>query len=318
MRQADRNRAAAGVGMGIRVAAKYAAGVAVGLAAVFSLIGCGNTYRPVVAAINPVGPAGQPQKYVLAVSSPVQTIPGQNCASSEASGLVTIVDFSGDTVLITASLSAAPYYFNVNTSGTTGYTLNCDKTVNSFDISTSLISSNVLFTTLLPGANPVAILPLPTNSYMADPGLNAIDQLTGTPPGLKQELPVGNNPIYVTGLSGAARYYAIGQGTGGGPGSASAIESTTNAISTTLPVGRGPVYGVTSGDGRRAFILNQTDGTVSVINVISNALDSFPSSANPALLTSTIPVGVAPVWADFAPTRDEMVVLNEGTGTTQG
>ncbi len=321
-RRADRNRTAAGVGIGIGIeieiarASKYAVGVAVGLAAVFGLAGCGNTYRPVVAAINPVGPAGQPQKYAIAVSSPVQTAAGQNCASSEASGLATIVDFSGDTVLITASLSAAPYYFNVNPSGTTGYTLNCDKTVNSFDISTSLISSNVLFTTLLPGSNPVSILPLPTNSYIADPGLGAIDQLTGTPPALKQELPVSGSPIYVTGLNGAERYYALNQGTGGAAGTASAIEATTNAISTTLPVGHKPVYGVTSGDGRRAYVLNQGDGTVSVINVISNALDSFPNSAN--VLTSTIPVGVAPVWADFAPTRDEMVVLNEGNGTSPG
>ncbi len=320
-RRADRNRTAAGV----RVAAKYSVSLIAGLAAVFAGAGCGNTYRPVVAAINPVGPAGQPQRYVLAVSSPVQTAPGQNCASNPATGLVTIVDFSGDTVLITAALSAAPYYFNISPSGTTGYTLNCDKTVNSFDISTSLISSNVLFTTLLPGSNPVSILPLPTNSYIADSGLNAIDQLTGTPPALKQELPVGTNPVYVTGLSGAARYYALSQGTGGGTGTAAAIESSTNAISTTLPVGRGPVYGITSGDGKRAYILNHTDGTVSVINIISNALDLFPSPSNPNILTSTIPlnsVGVgpvpAPVWADFAPTRNEMVVANQGTSGAVG
>ena len=54
-----------------------------------SVIGCGNTYRPVVSAINPVGPAAQPQKFAVAISTTGATAPG----------LVTFVDFSGDTVL---------------------------------------------------------------------------------------------------------------------------------------------------------------------------------------------------------------------------
>jgi DNA-binding beta-propeller fold protein YncE len=295
--------------------ARSAIALVAGLAVSLALLGCGNTYRPVVAAINPVGPAGQPTKYALAVSSPAQTSATQSCPATPSSGLVTIVDFSGDTVLITASLSAAPYYFNLNAGGNTGYTLNCDKTMNSFDISTQLISSNVLFTTLLPGANPVSILPLQTNTYIADPGVNAIDQLTGTPPALKQELPVGTNPVYVTGINTSARYYALNQGAPGSAGTVSAIEAGNNAISATLPVGKGPIYGVM--DGKRAYILNQTDGTVTVINIQTNGLDSFPNTSGTGL-TSTIPVGVSPVWADFAPTHDELVVANGGNGTSAG
>ncbi|HEX9201794.1 MAG TPA: YncE family protein, partial [Acidobacteriaceae bacterium] len=110
-----------------------------GLAAcVGALAGCGNAYRPVLATIGVVGPAGQPQKYAVAVSSPSPT----------SNGLMTLVDFSGDTVLVTASLGVNPYYLVLNQSGTTGYTLNSDKTVNSFDISTSLITSQVLESTL--------------------------------------------------------------------------------------------------------------------------------------------------------------------------
>jgi DNA-binding beta-propeller fold protein YncE len=33
---------------------------------------------------------------------------------------------------------------------------------------------------------------------------------------------------------------------------------------------------------------------------------------------STIPVGTAPIWADFAPTLNEMLVLNQGNGTGPG
>ena len=257
-----------------------------------SMAGCGNTYRPVVAAINPVGPAGQPQKYAMAISSP----------SPSSNGLVTMVDFSGDTVLITATLGVNPYYVILSNGGTTGYTLNTDNTVNSFDVSTQLITSNVLETTLLPGSNPVSLFPAANATYIPDKGLGQIDQLSGTPPALKQSLPVAN-PVYIVGIANSPRVYAISQGTGGGPGQVAAIETGANTISATLPVGRGPVYGVMTGDGRRAFIMNQTDGTVTAINSQTNALDTT---------APTIPVGNAPLWADLAPTKNELVVANGG------
>ena len=58
--------------------------------------GCGNNYRPVITAINPVGPASQPTKYAVAISDPNLGDP-----NGTLPGLVTFVDFSGDTVLIT-------------------------------------------------------------------------------------------------------------------------------------------------------------------------------------------------------------------------
>ena len=292
--------------MRLAAAAVLAAGVGM-------IAGCGNTYRPVVSTIGVVGPAGQPTKYAIAVSTPAP--PGQPCplaGEATSNGLLTMVDFSGDTVLVTATLGVDPYYLALNSSGTTGYTLNCDKTLNSFDISTSLISSQVLESTLLPGANPVSVFASSTSTYIADPGVGSIDQLTSTPPALKQELPVpgGYSPIYVVGQSGAARAYALSQantptlcGASLVYGCASAIETGANTISVNLPVGRGPVYGVMTVDDHRAFILNQTDGTVSVINVNNNALDTP---------VNTIPVGQRPVWADLASGLDELMVANEG------
>ena len=107
--------------------------------ALLVLAGCGANYRPVVSAISPVGPAGQPQKYALAIST-----------NPNANGLVTFVDFSGDTILDTTSLGFVPYYFALDATNSFGYTLNCDGTLNTFTISTSLIQSQVLQTTLLP------------------------------------------------------------------------------------------------------------------------------------------------------------------------
>lgn len=273
---------------------------AAGLAAsVVAMAGCGNAYRPVVSTIGLVGPAGQPSKYAIAVSSPSPT----------SDGLMTMVDFSGDTVLVTATLGVNPYYLVLNGAGTTGYTLNSDKTVTSWDISPSFVPGSVLESTLLPGSAPASLFATPTNTYIPDPGIDTIDQLASTPPALKQELPVpaGYTPLYMVGQSGAPRIYNISPSTTGGPGQVEAIETGLNTISTTLPVGRGPVYGVMTVDDRRAFILNQTDGTVTVINAQNNALDTP---------VNTITVGQRPVWADLASGLDELVVANEGNGTT--
>lgn len=262
--------------------------------------GCGNTYRPVVSAINPVGPAGQPSKFAVAVaSSPNPATPG----------LVTLVDFSGDTIIVTPNVGVAPYYLQLDNAGFTGYTFNGDGTLTSFDISASLQTKDVVQTTLLPGASPVSLFAQGTSIYIAQPGRSSIGQLKGFPPSLQQEFTVPANPIYVVGANNAPRAYGISQGTPGGNGSIVAIETASNTISTTLPVGKGPVYGVMTADGKRAFILNKTDNTVSVVNSQTNQLDTP---------TTTIPVGVAPVWADLAPTISELVVANAGNGTSPG
>jgi YVTN family beta-propeller protein len=287
-----------------RLTIRSAAGYAFAVAGLLSVIGCGNTYRPVVTAINPVGPPSQPQKYAIAVSSsPDPTV----------KGLVTIVDFSGDTVLITANVGVGPYYLALDSAGTTGYTLNSDTTVTSFDISTSLQTKDVLQTTLLAGAAPVSIFPQGTSTYITEPGRNAIAQLSGSPIALQQELPVAPNAVYVAGVAGAPRVYAISQGASGSNGQVAAIETGSNTISTTLPVGHGPVYGVMTADGKRAFVVNRDDGTVSVINAQTNQLDVLPSGT-----TNPIPVGVSPLWADLNPTRSQLVVSNAGNGTGLG
>jgi DNA-binding beta-propeller fold protein YncE len=283
--------------------------LALASAALASAIGCGNNYRPVVSAINPVGPSAQPQKFAVVISNTGTT-------ANPTPGLVTFVDFSGDTVLITAQVGVNPYYLILNSGGNTGFSLNSDHTLTSFDISTSLLQSQILQTTLLPGANPVSIFPEGTNTYVTDPGLSAISQFVGQPLNLQQELSIDPafTPIYVAGIASAPRVYALNQAKNGGPGQVSTIETASNTIDPTpIPVGRGPVYGVMTADARRAFIMNQTDGTVSVINAQTNALDVLPVGA-----TNPITVGTAPLWADFAPTRNELVVANAGSGTNPG
>ena len=270
--------------------------VAVALAAValvgVATLGCGDQYRPVESAINPVGPAAQPQKFAVVISNPGQGQPG----------LLTIVDFSGDSVLITTNLGVGPEYLALGLNGSEGYALNADGTLNTFSISTSLIADQVNTTTLLTGATPNSVFPSGTNTYVTEPyagqpGRASVAALAGTPPALKQELPVGANPVYIVGQPNASRVYSVNQSAN----QVSALQTASNTISNTITVGSSPVYGVMSSDTNRAFIMNQGDGTVSVINVQTNLLDATHPS---------LKVGNGPVWADMYYAGNMLVVAN--------
>jgi hypothetical protein len=271
--------------------------------------GCGNQYRPVVSAINPVGPATQPTKYAIAVSAPSTTSPG----------LLTFVDFSGDTVLTTPQVLANPTYLALAPGGSQGYLINNAASFNEFPAGSpsTFISSQVGQSTLSAGSQPVSITSVAmsgTNAsvFVPEPGLSQVAALTSTG-SLDQNIGIPNNPIYVVGANAGRRAYVISQGDGVTPSSVSSLESGNLAVSSTIPVGIDPVYGVMTADGNRAFILNNGSGTVNVINVVNNGLDT----ANP-VIPATGTLGLNPVWADLSPLTNQLVVLNQGDGVHPG
>ena len=287
------------------------------------LVGCGNQYRPVVTATNPVGPAAQPQKYAVVISDP-----GLTTGGVQQQGLVTFVDVSGDTTITSPSIQTLPNYIALGNSGNTGYTINTAGQLDFFSTGNpnSLLTSNILQTTLPTNADPTSLnvislgtlgltvfIPEPQNSKVA--ALNSSAQLI-------QEVAVGSHPVYMVGADGTTRVYAISNGTGAGTGSVSAIENSTSAgfsVSATIPVGTNPVYGVMTADTKRAFILNKGSENVSVVNVINNALDTFkPTIALPPTLVNGGDVSLNPIWADLSPTTNELVVLSAGDGTHRG
>ncbi len=289
-----------------QVAARAAA-CCMGAAGVLSLTGCGNNYRPVVSAINPVGPSSQPTVYATALSDPGN---GQN-------GLITVIDVFGDTVIANASVAPLPLYLAVDPLGQ-AYVLHSNSAlVESFTATSGLLTSTVRQSSLAAGSNPTQINPTSgTNPiFITEPALSRVSVLTGgAPPTARQDLPVPANPVYTIGLPSAPRFYTLSQGASPGTsvGTATAIEGgVNNPISATIPVGISPIYGVSTADSRRAFVVNAkgnggTNGTVSVINVQGNVIDT------------TLNVGVNPVWADVAPAVNELAVLNAGNGTSPG
>lgn len=310
-----------------------------------SILGCGDIYRPVVTSVPPVQPAAQPTKYAIVITcgnNPNTAAPtiDQVCANSTVPGLASIVDFSGDSLLVQVNLGTGPRWLGLNSTGTLSYIANTDGTIDSFTVETSTESNNVNISTLLPNTfssltpnalAPNAVLSTANYLYVSQPGRSsvaALSETTGVAPSVVLDIPItdptappntSQNPINIVGNPTTQRVYAISQGanvgscpTSGSNGTATGIEVSTNTISSTLPLGACPVYGVMSADNRRTFILNQGSGTVTVIDSQQNQIDTNPNLNGG---TGTITVGSGPDWADIYNNGAILAVTNSGSGT---
>lgn len=302
------------------------------LLVIFSLLGCGDIYRPVVTNLPPVQPAPQPAKYAIVTTcgnntDTAATTISQVCANSTVPGLASMIDFSGDSLLVQVNLGNGPRWASLNSNGSLAYIANADGTVNSFTIETTTESNNVNTSTLLPDISPSteppnAVLSTSAYLYVSEPGRNAIavlSEVSGIAPTLVLDLPIAQNPVNLVGIPTAQRIYAISQGANaagcpasGSNGTATAIETTTNTISAVLPLGVCPIYGVMSADSRRTYILNQGSGTVTVIDSQQNQIDTNPNLNGG---TGTITVGQDPVWADIYNNGSILAVANAGSNT---
>lgn len=273
-------------GMRVRLVQVGAAGLAAAMIA-----GCGSTYRSTVTSTNPSGPASQPNSLAVVVSSP----------STSSNGIATIVDYSGDTVMATASIGPGPLSFSLDGTGSIGYTVNSNGTLTNFPASTSLQQKYVTYSTLPSSADPVGADPVgmfsPSSGlWVANLTGNEIDVLTGSPETFKIAIPVAPTPIAAAGqATGGTRYYSISLNNSSTAtadiiayndmtcntapstvtqnGEADAIESNYS-ISAYLPLGKCPVYAVIGSDNRRLFVLNRGSDTITVINTQNDTLDS--------------------------------------------
>lgn len=253
-----------------------------------------------------------------------------NGTSFATPSIITLLDFSGDSILDQAQGGNGPLTFSLEASGADVFAPNCDGTITTSNNSPgAILTKNIQTSTLLPGAAATNTLLDHSNLYVTQEGpngsgcpSNCVAQLTGSPPALKQEIPVAPSLVNVTGFANSNRVYAISQGNSAGgtqptwgdcdnpaavaalgeTGEADAIETNSNTVSAHLALGVCPVYGYMTPDGLRTFIMNRGSGTVTVINSQLNALDPQLKTPN-----STITVGAGPVYADYY--RDGQILV---------
>jgi len=298
-------------------------GAALTAAAMFA--GCGNSYRAVVTPISTSGPASEATSYAVVVSAP-----------STSSGVATIIDWSGDTILAYAPIGPGPLNFTLDELGSEGYTVNRDGTLTNFPIITTLQSKNVTYSTLWSTANPVNMLSPSSGLWAADLTGNLVDIFSGSPESFKLSIPVGISPVTIAGsatLQGQ-REYAIAQNFSDTTGVACNASPTTQTTGSAIPIelssyradsaialGKCPVYAVQTPDLKRLFVLNRGDDTITVINTVNNGPDSCTPFENQdgewvtCHPTIQLPTGSGPVFAEYNSIKSQLVVANYDGGT---
>lgn len=295
-------------------------GFALVVAVVFA--GCGSAYRPVITPINPSGPPQQPTGYAVVISSP----------SSTAAGVATVIDYSGDTIMTQATIGPNPFAFTLDATGTNGYTVNSDHTLTNFQVSQQQPQEkDIHYSTLPVAAQTVGLFSPTTGLWVSDLNQNVIDVLApaSAAQSFKLAIPVAPTPIGVVGIGTIGQHvYSISQNVPfdiacnvapasvAANGEADALEVSSYTVSARIPLGKCPVYGVESSDGRRLFVLNRGSDSVTVIDSQKNALDQCTPFLNqngqqvtchPSL---ALPAGSGPVYAEYIPSTQQLVVAN--------
>jgi YVTN family beta-propeller protein len=273
---------------------------AVGLLGLLS--GCGAQYRPVVTPVNPSGPASQDANANFVVLS-------TNGPSS--SGLATLINGPGDTILAQATLGNGPFSFALNSSGSVGYSLNGNGDTNvtmdayaatsptTANSTFGLQTRNVTNSTLTPGSNPTAIFVGTNDVYLLEPytpllpttpaAPNAalavltlqVPPSTGnsiaTAPALQQEIAIAPNPVQFAGTPNSSRIYAVSQG---------------NSLLGTTPID-------INGCNTRGTVT--TPGEAAAIETTVNAI------------SARIPLGVCPIFGLMSGDNNRAFILNRGS-----
>jgi hypothetical protein len=315
------------------------------------IAGCGNSYRPVITPINPTGPAAQPTSFAVVVSSP----------SANSAGVATVIDYSGDSILTQAPIGPNPFAFTLDSNGANGYTANSDHTLTNFQVSASQPQEkNIYYSTLPATAQTVGLFSPTAGLWASDLFQNEINVLAinGTAEAFKLAIPVASTPIAVVGLGSLGQnIYAISQNNVNTPpgsiipfdvtcnnaptsvsqtGEADSLEVASFTVSARIPLGKCPVYGVASPDGRRVYVLNRGDDTITVINSQNNSADScvcpvtgclnqngqpyfchpsLPLSISAGLAGANVPAVAGPVYAEYIPATQQLVVSDYDGGT---
>jgi YVTN family beta-propeller protein len=265
-----------------------------------------------------------------------------------APGVATVIDYSGDSVLTQANIGPNPFAFTLDSNGANGYTVNSDHTLTNFQVSaTQPQQKNIYYSTLPTTAQTVGLFSPTAGLWAPDLFQNEINVLAinGAAEAFKLAIPVATTPIAVVGLGSLGQnIYSISQNVpfdvtcNNAPasvsqvGEADSIEVSSYTISARIPLGKCPVYGVASNDGRRVYVLNRGSDTITVINSQNNSLNectpftnqngqtvtchpSLPLSTSAGLTGPNVPAVAGPVYAEYVAATQQLIVADYDGGT---
>jgi hypothetical protein len=307
------------------------------------LSSCGNTYRATVGVSNPPPPPSQAE-YLPVVISQVN--------GDQSQGLASILDASGDSLLVQAHVGNAPVSVTLGNGGSIGYVVNLAAEVNgfyqgslsSFPVITALQDGSVNTSSLNSQTNvfaPFPLTPVPSPASLCDTGatprpavfvnanviyigqtgsdyvLPLASNATSTGvPGVLSQLQTSGIITNFTGLVTGQRAYAIETASNTVDVFDSVnLASNGSPVRTTTVSVPSPNYGLESPDGTRVFFMS-CNGTVNVVDGQTSAvLMTIPL---PAPTSGAPATAGAPIAADYVNLNNVLVTANSNGAGNPG
>jgi YVTN family beta-propeller protein len=212
-----------------------------------------------------------------------------------ADGTVSVIDTATNTVTATVPVGIQPYGVGINPNGTKVYVANSGELTNDGDHTVSIIdtSNNTVTATVNVGKYPkgVVVSPDGTKVYVTDAdGVSVIDTATNTVTAI----------VHVSGLAGitvtpdGTKVYAANWASN----DVSVINTTTDNVTATVPVGSNPFAIAVNPDGTKAYVTNYASNTVSVIDTATDTV------------IATVPVGSYVRGIAVSPDEAKVYVAN--------
>jgi YVTN family beta-propeller protein len=311
-------------------------------------LGCGDTYRPVanpivtpggqpqntnfafVASVSPNGNGATNQldvsgdtsmnvTYAGAGSSYEAFLPPNNTAlfvTNSLADTVTEIDLvSGSAPFTIGLLSGSHPVAIASTQSTVMYVANSGANLtcpNSGSLSILTTANLVVSSTVCAGLNPVAITQAPNGGqvYIANAGDNSVSVYNPNSQSLTSiTTGIGVHPIaLVPSLDGSYIYLAT-EGDGTNPGVLDLINTGTNTVVATVPLGISPTFALLDPNRNRLYVTNKGSNSVMVFDASNVNLNN-----NPAIpLLGTANVGSAPVSVAALPNGTKFYTANSGS-----
>ena len=287
-------------------------------------VGCNDTLRQFIVPIP--SPTGNPQALEHAII--LSTNPG-----ASASGSNMHIDVSGDTNVGVVPLGLNPVFLGKTTSNV--FVINSGTDPNATPPNPQIPPTVSVYTALLPQSAIVSTVTLPTtgpdavqtpvagstsssgNIYIANRDSDNVSVISSSIFSVTDtiQLAAGSHPVMIAGNPANNKIFVVDQGTN----DVTEISTIDNTIVKTIPVGLQPIWGVMSTDGLFAFIVNQGDGTVTVIDASLDIVLPCDTSTPSCLANKSIKVGTtstpSPNFAFYESKLRRVYVSNTGENT---
>src|SRR6185312_8771196 len=289
---------------------------AIGLLASLSIlmvlaVGCNDTLRQFILPVP--SPTGDPGRLANAIVLSTNPVPAANGSDMH-------INVSGDSSVGIVPVGLNPVFL--------GKTSNQVFVINSgappaipptVSIYVALLPTSNVSTVTLPSTSsgPVAgAISSTGNIYIANRLSNTIDLIAGGVLAVTSTIPLpagDSNPVMIAGNAANNKIFVVNQNSGSG--TVTEISTIDNTVIKDIPVGSQPIWAVMSSDGLFVFVVNQGDGTVSVIDTSLDIV--LPCVVGPSCPSgNAIKVGTtaapSPNFAFYEPTLKRVYVTNTG------